>query len=155
QPRQHLSRRTAHECCARLAAPPVWRGALWSCACAPEEAMSGRLPLHNPKEPAPALRGCNIRKTFRRDTGEIVAALDDVSLEARHGTLTALIGPDGAGKTTLMRLAAGLLAPDAGELQILGLDVATAPQQVQACLGYMPQKFGLYEDLSVLENLHL
>src|SRR5262249_58678186 len=103
----------------------------------------------------PVLLGRNICKTFRRDTGAVVPALDGVSLEARHGTLTALVGPDGAGKTTLIRLAAGLLAADSGELQVLGLDVATDPQQVQARLGYMPQKFGLYEDLSVLENLHL
>jgi ABC-2 type transport system ATP-binding protein len=106
-------------------------------------------------EPTPVLRGRNIRKTFRRDTGEVVLALDDVSLEAGHGTLTALVGPDGAGKTTLIRVIAGLLAANAGELQVLGIDVATDPQQVQARIGYMPQKFGLYEDLSVQENLDL
>ena len=104
---------------------------------------------------APVLLGRNICKTFRRDTGAVVPALDGVSLEASHGTLTALVGPDGAGKTTLIRLAAGLMVADAGELQVLGLDVATDPQQVQARLGYMPQKFGLYEDLSVQENLNL
>ena len=106
-------------------------------------------------EPTPVLRGRNICKTFRRDTGAVVPALDGVSLEVSHGTLTALVGPDGAGKTTLIRLAAGLMVADAGELQVLGLDVATDPQQVQARLGYMPQKFGLYEDLSVQENLNL
>src|SRR5256712_5003120 len=104
---------------------------------------------------APVLLGRNICKTFRRDTGAVVPALDGVSLEASHGTLTALVGPDGAGKTTLIRLAAGLMVADAGELQVLGIDVATDPQQVQARLGYMPQKFGLYEDLSVQENLNL
>ena len=103
----------------------------------------------------PVLCGRDIRKTFHRDTGEVVAALDGVSLEAHHGTLTALVGPDGAGKTTLMRLAAGLMMADAGVLQVLGVDVATDPQQVQARIGYMPQKFGLYEDLSVQENLNL
>lgn len=103
---------------------------------------------------APVLYGHDLCKTFRRDdTG--VQALDRVSLEARPRTLTALVGPDGAGKTTLLRLAAGLLVADAGILQVLGLDVATQPQQVQARLGYMPQKFGLYEDLSVQENLDL
>lgn len=106
-------------------------------------------------EHPPVLRGRNLCKTFRRDSGEVVPALDGVSLEARHGTLTALVGPDGAGKTTLIRLVAGLMVADAGELQVLGLDVTTAPQQVQARLGYMPQKFGLYEDLSVQENLNL
>jgi ABC-2 type transport system ATP-binding protein len=103
----------------------------------------------------PVLRGRNIRKTFRRNTGEVVRALDGVSLEAGHGTLTALVGPDGAGKTTLIRLAVGLLAADAGVLTVLGVDVTADPQQVQSRVGYMPQKFGLYEDLSVLENLNL
>ncbi|MGP0090714.1 MAG: ATP-binding cassette domain-containing protein [Xanthobacteraceae bacterium] len=103
----------------------------------------------------PAIAGHDVRKTFRRETGEVVQALDGVSLEARHGTLTALVGPDGAGKTTLIRLAAGLMAPDGGSLQILGIDVAARPQEVQDRIGYMPQKFGLYEDLSVQENLDL
>ncbi|MBI4528851.1 MAG: ABC transporter ATP-binding protein [Deltaproteobacteria bacterium] len=101
------------------------------------------------------LLGRAIQKTFRRDTGEPVQALDGVSLEASAGTLTALVGPDGAGKTTLIRLAAGLLAADAGELKVLGIDVAADPQKVQDRVGYMPQKFGLYEDLSVRENLDL
>jgi len=97
----------------------------------------------------------DLRKTFRRETGEVVKALDGVSFTARHGTLTALVGPDGAGKTTLIRLAAGLMAPEAGELSVLGLNVAAVPQQVQDRIGYMPQRFGLYEDLSVQENLDL
>jgi ABC-2 type transport system ATP-binding protein len=108
-----------------------------------------------PNEDAPALVGCDLRKTFRRDNGQAVAALDGVSLEACHGTLTALVGPDGAGKTTLIRLAAGLLVADEGDLSVLGVDVAADPQQVQSRIGYMPQKFGLYEDLSVRENLDL
>jgi ABC-2 type transport system ATP-binding protein len=99
--------------------------------------------------------GSGISKTFRRETGEVVKALDNVSLEAGHATLTALVGPDGAGKTTLIRLTAGLIAPDAGTLAVLGIDVAAHPQEVQDRIGYMPQKFGLYEDLSVQENLDL
>ena len=109
----------------------------------------------NLAERTKVLIGRDIRKTFRRDTGEIVHALDGVSLEVEHGTLTALVGPDGAGKTTLIRLAAGLMTADGGELKILGFDVAADPQQVQDRIGYMPQKFGLYEDLSVQENLDL
>ena len=97
----------------------------------------------------------NIRKTFRRNTGETVEALADVSLEVRKGALTALVGPDGAGKTTLLRLACGLIAPDSGSLQVIGVDVGKEPQHVQDRIGYMPQKFGLYEDLSVQENLDL
>jgi len=103
----------------------------------------------------PVLVGRNIDKTFHRDTGEVVRALVDVSVEARAGKLTALVGPDGAGKTTLIRLATGLLEPDAGQMTVLGIDVAVDPQQIQTRIGYMPQRFGLYEDLSVQENLDL
>ena len=103
----------------------------------------------------PVLCGRNLCKSFRRDTGDVVQALAGVSLEVGHGTLAALVGPDGAGKTTLLRLVAGLMVANAGVLQVLDIDVAADPQQVQSRIGYMPQKFGLYEDLSVLENLHL
>jgi len=102
-----------------------------------------------------ALRGRGIQKIFKRNGDEIVRALDEVWLEVQAGTLAALVGPDGAGKTTLIRLAAGLMTADAGELRVLGIDVSAAPQQVQDRIGYMPQKFGLYEDLSVQENLDL
>jgi len=103
----------------------------------------------------PVLCGRNICKSFRRDTGDVVQALAGVSLEVGHGTLAALVGPDGAGKTTLLRVVAGLMVANAGVLQVLDIDVAADPQQVQSRIGYMPQKFGLYEDLSVLENLNL
>src|SRR5262249_10166330 len=101
------------------------------------------------------IQGRAIRKIFRRDGGELVHALDDVSLEVAHGTLAALVGPDGAGKTTLIRLIAGLMPLDGGQLTVLGVDVSRDPQQVQERIGYMPQRFGLYEDLSVQENLDL
>ncbi|QCI69437.1 ATP-binding cassette domain-containing protein [Phreatobacter stygius] len=97
----------------------------------------------------------DIAKTFRRDTGEIVKALAGVSFEARAGSLTALVGPDGAGKTTLLRLIAGLMKAEAGALTVVGIQVAADPQGVQDRIGYMPQKFGLYEDLTVQENLDL
>jgi ABC-2 type transport system ATP-binding protein len=103
----------------------------------------------------PALVAQDLRKLFLRDGEAAVRALDGVSLEAGHGELTALVGPDGAGKTTLMRLAAGLLRADAGSLKVLGVDVAADPQQVQDRISYMPQRFGLYEDLTVAENLDL
>ena len=102
-----------------------------------------------------ALSARGLHKTFRRETGETVPALTDVSLEIRRGTLSALVGPDGAGKTTLLRLAAGLLTPGSGTLEVLGIDVGARPQAVQDRIGYMPQRFGLYEDLSVQDNLDL
>jgi len=101
------------------------------------------------------LQGREIHKNFLRETGEVVKALDGVSFEAEQGRLTALVGPDGAGKTTLIRLVAGLMTADLGELTVLGIDVAADPQNVQNRIGYMPQKFGLYEDLTVDENLNL
>lgn len=84
-----------------------------------------------------------------------VEALRGVGAALRPGCVTGLIGPDGAGKTTLMRLLAGLLKPDAGEIRVLGTDVCRDPLAVQQAIGYMPQRFGLYEDLSVQENLDL
>jgi ABC-2 type transport system ATP-binding protein len=84
-----------------------------------------------------------------------VPALNNVSLKIRPGTVTGLIGPDGAGKTTLMRLIAGLLVPDSGAISVLGIDAIKEPLKVQHVIGYMPQRFGLYEDLTVQENLDL
>jgi ABC-2 type transport system ATP-binding protein len=99
--------------------------------------------------------GRGLRKTFRRETGETVTALDGISITVNSGSLTALVGPDGAGKTTLLRLMCALMEPDAGDLDVMGIKVTAAPQAVQDIIGYMPQKFGLYEDLSVQENLDL
>lgn len=102
-----------------------------------------------------AVFGRDIGKKFRRETGETVVALDAVSFEVRHGALAALVGPDGAGKTTLIRLIAGLMPPDTGTLTVMGIDVVRDPQRVQDVIAYMPQRFGLYEDLTVQENLDL
>ena len=96
-----------------------------------------------------------VSKRFARGKTDAITALDRVSFQARHGALTALVGPDGAGKTTLLRLAAGLMHADEGVLTVLGLDAAREPQQIQNRISYMPQRFGLYEDLSVQENLDL
>lgn len=82
-------------------------------------------------------------------------ALDAVSGVIRAGVITGVAGPDGAGKTTLMRLIAGLLKPDDGSLSVLGLDPVRDASRLRGTAGYMPQKFGLYEDLSVIENLTL
>ncbi|MBU4566014.1 MAG: ATP-binding cassette domain-containing protein [Desulfarculus sp.] len=106
----------------------------------------------NSQDPALVLQG--VRKGFHSG-GRDVVALDDVSASVKRGIVTGLIGPDAAGKTTLMRLVAGLLLPDKGEITALGLDVRRKPLEVQSSLGYMPQRFGLYEDLTVQENLDL
>jgi len=94
--------------------------------------------------------------TKRFHTGKrVVCALDQVDARCRHGIVTGLIGPDAAGKTTLMRLLAGLLLPDEGAITVLGIDAVKNPLLVQQALGYMPQRFGLYGDLTVQENLDL
>ena len=101
-----------------------------------------------------ALEVSGVSKTFQVGARP-VRALQQVSFRVRHGLVTGLVGPDAAGKTTLMRLAAGLLAADAGTITVLGMDAAAQSLQVQGAIGYMPQRFGLYEDLTVQENLDL
>lgn len=92
-----------------------------------------------------------VSKTF----GTSAPALDGISATIKGGEITGLVGPDGAGKTTLIRLMTGLLLPDAGTLTVLGFDTRREAAKIQASIGYMPQRFGLYEDLSVQENLDL
>ena len=84
-----------------------------------------------------------------------VDALTDINIEVPAGKLTALIGPDGAGKTTFMRLVCGLMMPSEGNITVLGINTKENPQGIQDRISYMPQRFGLYEDLSIQENLNL
>jgi len=82
-----------------------------------------------------------------------VVALDDVTFDVRAGELFGLIGPDGAGKTTLFRLLTTVQRPDAGSASVLGLDIAKDYRAIRSRIGYMPGRFSLYPDLSVEENL--
>ncbi len=82
-----------------------------------------------------------------------LAAIDNISLEIDKGEIIGLIGPDGAGKTTFLRLLAGLLKPSSGSINLEGIDVAKNPQKIKEWIGYMPQHFSLYGDLNVSENL--
>ena len=107
------------------------------------------------QEAAPVLQLQGVTRRFRSGRQQTITALESLDLEVRPGKVTGLIGPDGAGKTTLMRLAAGLLLTDAGRITVLGIDCAREPLKVQSSVGYMPQRFGLYEDLTVQENLDL
>lgn len=101
------------------------------------------------------VKGSQVYKVFKDADGSDLVALDHVDIEIHKGQMTALIGPDGAGKTTFMRLVCGLMVADDGDLEAFGLSVKDHSQEVQDQLSYMPQKFGLYEDLSVMENMNL
>ncbi|EPR9025408.1 ATP-binding cassette domain-containing protein [Cronobacter dublinensis] len=92
---------------------------------------------------------------IKRFAGLAKPAVAPLSVTVQAGSVTGLVGPDGAGKTTLMRILAGLMRPDEGRVRVLGLDPITQENALHAVLGYMPQKFGLYEDLTVQENLNL
>jgi len=99
----------------------------------------------------------NLAMTFKAENKKAaeVIAISDLNIQINKGELTALVGPDGAGKTTLLRLIAGLYKPTSGSLHVLGFDIEKHSQAVQDRISYMPQRFGLYEDLSVQENLEL
>ncbi|KSV79158.1 ATP-binding cassette domain-containing protein [Ensifer adhaerens] len=99
----------------------------------------------------PFVRIADVVKRF----GDAPPALDHIAGEILGGRITGLVGPDGAGKTTLIRLMTGLMVPDEGKVEVLGFDTVANAADIQAAIGYMPQRFGLYEDLSVQENLNL
>ncbi|WP_199288492.1 ATP-binding cassette domain-containing protein [Hyphomonas pacifica] len=102
--------------------------------------------------PGPLVQIEQLTKRFAQ--GDL-AALDDVTASVSAGEVTGLVGPDGAGKTTLLRLIAGLLVPSTGKITVQGLDPVSDARAVHRIVSYMPQRFGLYEDLSVQENLTL
>ncbi len=97
-----------------------------------------------------AIQILNVSKSF---PGMDRPALNNISTSIRPGIITGLVGPDGAGKTTLIRLMAGLLLPTNGTISVMGYDTVKESNPLHEITGYMPQKFGLYEDLTVMENL--
>ncbi|KVE35961.1 ABC transporter ATP-binding protein [Burkholderia sp. BDU5] len=97
---------------------------------------------------APTVRVEHVARRFGA-----VDAVRDVSFAVARGEIFGLVGPDGAGKTTLMRMLAGVLRPDAGRIELDGIDVIADPERAKIALSYMPQRFGLYEDLTVDENV--
>ncbi|MCL1940841.1 MAG: ABC transporter ATP-binding protein, partial [Synergistaceae bacterium] len=96
-----------------------------------------------------------ISKSFDPGKNAEKKAVNDISAAVSAGCITGLAGADGAGKTTLLRLICGLLLPDSGKISVAGYDTVSGSDKIHSILGYMPQKFGLYEDLTVMENLEL
>ncbi len=91
-------------------------------------------------------------ENLRRAFGETVA-VNDLNLEIRRGELFGLVGPDGAGKTTVMRLLSGILLPTSGNAWVAGYPIKGGEERIKERIGYMSQRFGLYEDLTVMENI--
>ena len=98
--------------------------------------------------PAPAIVVSALEKRF----GDL-RAVDGLSFDVQPGEIFGLVGPDGAGKTTTLRMLAGVLAPEGGAAQVAGFDITRDPEGAKHHLSYMPQRFGLYEDLTVAENI--
>lgn len=92
-------------------------------------------------------------KLYKQFPSQQGFALEDVSAEIAKGKVIGIVGPDGAGKTTFMRMIAALLTPTSGEIKVAGFDTLKQADQIHKIIGYMPQKFGLYEDLTVIQNL--
>ena len=95
------------------------------------------------------LEATELTKTFGR-----TKALDGLSFNVEKGEIFGLIGPDGAGKTTTLRILAGVMEPDSGKVIIGDYEVSKQPEKIRECIGYMPQHFSLYADLTVAENLN-
>jgi ABC-2 type transport system ATP-binding protein len=101
-----------------------------------------------PLKDSPVIVAAGLRKVFGNQV-----AVQGLDLEIRKGELFGLVGPDGAGKTTIMRLLTGIMKPTAGECLVVGHSSSREPEKVKERIGYMSQRFGLYEDLTVMENL--
>ena len=95
-----------------------------------------------------AIRAANLTRRFGDH-----AAVDQLTLSVQQGEIFGLVGPDGAGKTTTMRLLTAILAPSEGDAWVEGLHIVKDADPIKDCIGYMSQRFGLYPDLTVLENI--
>ncbi len=97
---------------------------------------------------APAIVARNLTKRFGDFT-----AVDGISFDIRKGEIFGFLGPNGSGKTTTIRMTLGLLQPSEGSIEVLGISVAEHPEAIRPRVGYMSQRFSLYNDLTVIQNL--
>jgi ABC-2 type transport system ATP-binding protein len=123
-------------------APPTTTGAADASPSAPPSA---------PPATPPSTLAIDVRGLTKRYAGR--AVVDDLALQVGSGRICGFLGPTGSGKTTTIRMLCGLLRPDAGQGTCLGLDIITQAAAIKRQVGYMTQRFGLYEDLSIRENL--
>jgi ABC-2 type transport system ATP-binding protein len=96
-----------------------------------------------------SIQTTNLTKSF-----ESLIAVKDLNLEVKTGEIFGLVGPDAAGKTTTIRMLCGILRPDGGDARVAGCDIRKETDSLKERVGYLPQRFGLYGDLTVLENIH-
>jgi ABC-type transport system involved in cytochrome c biogenesis ATPase subunit len=106
------------------------------------------MPLDDPRNDAIAIEVDGLTKSFG---GKVVVR--DLSMRVRRGQIYGFLGPNGSGKTTTLRMLCGLLTPDSGRGTALGYDIRTESEEIKRHVGYMTQRFSLYQDLSILENL--
>ncbi len=110
--------------------------------------MPGSSDLRGADAPSAMVQASGVSRTFGDQT-----AVADVSFDVPPGAIVGLVGSDGAGKTTLLRMIATMLPPSSGTIRVAGRDVVRDRSGVKELIGYMPQRFGLYQDLTVIENL--
>jgi len=96
-----------------------------------------------------SIQTTNLTKTF-----DSITAVNRLNLEVKAGEIFGLVGPDAAGKTTTLRMLCGILPPDGGEARVAGYDIHREAELLKEKVGYLPQRFGLYGDLTVIENIH-
>ena len=96
-----------------------------------------------------SIQTTNLTKTF-----DSITAVNRLNLEVKAGEIFGLVGPDAAGKTTTLRMLCGILPPDGGEARVAGYDIRREAELLKEKVGYLPQRFGLYGDLTVIENIH-
>ncbi len=96
-----------------------------------------------------SIQTTNLTKTF-----DTITAVNRLNLEVKTGEIFGLVGPDASGKTTTLRMLCGILPPDRGEAKVVGYDIRKEAESLKEKVGYLPQRFGLYGDLTVLENIH-